>query len=57
MDYIYVNKQNIDFRIPGTLGVIQKYSTWMHNKNMNIYPESLSFLVEKSRKVKVSVKH
>ena len=38
-DYIYVNKQNIDFRIPGTLGVIQKYSTWMHNKNMNIYPE------------------
>lgn len=38
-DYIHINKKSIDFKIPGTLGIIQAYSVWEDNKNMEIYPE------------------
>ena len=38
-DYIHINKKNIDFQIPGTLGIIQAYSVWVDNKKMNIFPE------------------
>ncbi|MBS1558302.1 MAG: (E)-4-hydroxy-3-methylbut-2-enyl-diphosphate synthase [Bacteroidetes bacterium] len=32
-DYIYVGQQKIDFEIPGTLGVIADYTTWLSIKN------------------------
>lgn len=32
-DYVYVGKNNVNFEIPGTLGIIQDYSTWVGNKN------------------------
>ena len=38
-DYIHINKKKIDFKIPGTLGVIQAYSVWSANKSIDIYPE------------------
>ena len=38
-DYIHINKKSIDFKIPGTLGIIQAYSVWADNKKMDIYPE------------------
>ena len=50
-DYIFIGKKNIDFEIPGTLGVIQNYSTWIEKKkerhypfiNINEYLEGLKF--------------
>ena len=38
-DYIFINDKNIDFEIPGTLGVIQNYSTWIENQKERHYPE------------------
>lgn len=33
-DYIFIYKNQLDFEIPGTLGVIQEYNTWLqHSKN------------------------
>ena len=37
-DYIFIGKKNIDFEIPGTLGVIQNYSTWNDQKKERHYP-------------------
>jgi len=37
-DYIFIDDKNINFEIPGTLGVIQKYSTWCHKKKERHYP-------------------
>ena len=38
-DYIHINKNSIDFKVPGTLGIIQAYSVWVDNQKMDIYPE------------------
>lgn len=32
-DYIYAGQQKIEFEIPGTLGVIADYTTWLNIKN------------------------
>ncbi|MBS1490673.1 MAG: (E)-4-hydroxy-3-methylbut-2-enyl-diphosphate synthase [Bacteroidetes bacterium] len=32
-DYIYAGQQKIEFEIPGTLGVIADYATWLNIKN------------------------
>ena len=37
-DYIYVENKEIDFKIPGTLGVIQKFSIWKNSKKHQHYP-------------------
>jgi (E)-4-hydroxy-3-methylbut-2-enyl-diphosphate synthase len=37
-DYIFIGDKNIDFSIPGTLGVIQDYSTWIQSKKERHYP-------------------
>ena len=37
-DYIFIGKKNIDFEIPGTLGVIQNHSTWTKEKKERHYP-------------------
>ena len=37
-DYIFIGKKNIDFEIPGTLGVIQNYSIWIEQKKERHYP-------------------
>jgi len=37
-DYIDIGKKEIDFRIPGTLGVIQAFSVWKHSKKEQHYP-------------------
>lgn len=31
-DYIFLGENEIDFEIPGTLGLIQAHSTWLNNK-------------------------
>ena len=36
-DYIFTGKKNIDFEIPGTLGVIQNYSVWKENKKERVF--------------------
>ena len=38
-DYIHINKKSISFKIPGTLRIIQAFSVWSDNKNIEIYPE------------------
>ena len=37
-DYIDIGKKEIDFQIPGTLGVIQEFSIWKHSKKNQHYP-------------------
>ncbi|MFT4681007.1 MAG: (E)-4-hydroxy-3-methylbut-2-enyl-diphosphate synthase [Flavobacteriales bacterium] len=37
-DFIYVGTKEIDFEIPGTLGVIQDYQTWDASKKERHYP-------------------
>ena len=37
-DYIYIGDNNINFEIPGTLGVLQDYSGWIQNKKLRHYP-------------------
>lgn len=37
-DFIYVGTKEIDFEIPGTLGVIQEYQTWQESKKERHYP-------------------
>ena len=37
-DYIDIGNKEIDFKIPGTLGVIQNFSTWKHSKKEQHYP-------------------
>ena len=37
-DYIFIGKKNIDFEIPGTLGVIQNYSIWKEHEKERHYP-------------------
>ena len=37
-DYIFIGKNEIDFEIPGTLGVIQNYSMWSLSKKERHYP-------------------
>ena len=37
-DYIFIGDKNINFEIPGTLGVIQNYSTWNQKKKERHYP-------------------
>lgn len=36
-DYVFINKNTIDFEIPGTLGIIQDHSVWQKNKDRH-YP-------------------
>ena len=37
-DYIDIGKKEIDFKIPGTLGVIQDFSVWKHSRKQQHYP-------------------
>ena len=37
-DYIDIGKKEIDFKIPGTLGVMQAFSVWKHSKKQQHYP-------------------
>ncbi len=37
-DYIYIGQQEIDFDIPGNLGIIQDYMWWIKNKKEQHYP-------------------
>ena len=38
-DYIFLNKNEIDFEIPGTLGLVYEYETWKKNQNKDrVYP-------------------
>ncbi len=37
-DYIDIGKKEIDFEIPGTLGVMQAYSVWVNSKKERHYP-------------------
>jgi len=38
-DYIFINDKNIDFDLPGTLGVVQNYQTWKKEKKSRHYPQ------------------
>ena len=37
-DFIDIGKKEIDFEIPGTLGIIQAYSVWKYSKKDRHYP-------------------
>jgi len=38
-DYIFINKMEIDFELPGTLGVVQAYSVWKETHMQQHYPQ------------------
>ena len=38
-DFIFIGDKNINFQIPGTLGVVQNYSTWIKEEKESHYPE------------------
>ena len=38
-DYIFINKMEINFELPGTLGVVQAYSVWKETKAQQHYPQ------------------
>ncbi len=38
-DYIFIGDKDINFEIPGTLGVIQNHSTWIKKQKERHYPE------------------
>jgi (E)-4-hydroxy-3-methylbut-2-enyl-diphosphate synthase len=37
-DYIYIGEQQVDFEIPGTLGLIQNYGIWQKEQRPSVYP-------------------
>jgi len=37
-DYIDIGKKEIDFKIPGTLGIMQEFSVWKNSKKEQHYP-------------------
>ena len=37
-DYIYIGDNELDFKIPGTLGIIQNFEVWNENKNERHFP-------------------
>ena len=37
-DYIFTGDTSVDFEIPGTLGIIYNYKTWLNNKGTRCYP-------------------
>ena len=37
-DYVYLDKQKIDFELPGTLKVIMPYHQWLENQNAQTFP-------------------
>ena len=38
-DYIFINKMEINFELPGTLGVVQAYSVWKETHMPQYYPQ------------------
>ncbi len=38
-DFIFIGDKNINFEIPGTLGVVQDYSTWIEEEKERHYPK------------------
>ena len=38
-DYIFINKMEINFELPGTLGVVQAYSVWKETHMQQHYPQ------------------
>ena len=38
-DYIFINKMEINFELPGTLGVVQAYSVWKETHTQQHYPQ------------------
>ena len=38
-DFIFIGDKNINFEIPGTLGVVQNYPTWIKKEKQRHYPE------------------
>jgi len=38
-DYIFINKMEINFELPGTLGVVQDYSIWKETHMPQYYPQ------------------
>jgi len=38
-DYIFINKMEINFKLPGTLGVVQAYSVWKETHMQQYYPQ------------------
>jgi (E)-4-hydroxy-3-methylbut-2-enyl-diphosphate synthase len=37
-DYIYIGEHKTDFEIPGTLGLLQDYKTWLTQNQPRVYP-------------------
>ena len=56
-DFIFVGDQQLDFEIPGTLGVIQYAAVWSDEERHYPYFEGISYLVAKNKSNKLNFVH
>lgn len=56
-DFIYVGDQQLDFEIPGTLGVIQNAAVWNDEERHYPYFEGISYVVAKNKSSKLNFVH
>jgi (E)-4-hydroxy-3-methylbut-2-enyl-diphosphate synthase len=47
-DFIYAGDKDIDFEIPGTLGIIQDFETWSINRRERHFPLFVAAYIEKA---------
>ena len=46
-DYIFAGNNIVDFAIPGTLGIVYNYKTWIENKGDRCYPSRCENVFER----------
>lgn len=56
-DFIFVGDQQLDFEIPGTLGVIQYAAVWSDEERHYPYFEGISYVVAKNKSNKLNFVH
>lgn len=56
-DFIYIGDQKLDFKIPGTLGVIQDAHAWNNEERHYPYFEGISYVVAQKKSDKLNFVH
>ena len=56
-DYVYVGDHDINFEVPGTLGVIFNYKTWITHKKGYPYFTTKEYLNENLKSKKINMIH
>ncbi len=56
-DYVFVGNNEIDFEVPGTLGVIYNYKTWIKHKKGYPFLTIKQYLEEQEKSTKMNLIH